>query len=108
MYIFTNNKRHKNYIEFSTNFIKICLPLSLLYSEVTIMSLAELLLLSLFVYTAAIPLKKFYPFGLDARDTFENESFTFFFGDQLTTVSNNTVYYLSERCVIPLCMNNKL
>ena len=72
------------------------------------MSLAEFLLLSLFVYTAAIPLQKFYPFGPDARDAFENDSATFFFGDELTTVSNNTVYYLSERCIIPLCMNNKL
>ena len=45
------------------------------------MPLAELLLLSLLVYTTAIPLRKFYSFGTDAGDEILNENVTILIGD---------------------------
>ena len=56
------------------------------------MPLAQLLiLLPLLVYTAAIPLEEFYPFGTDAGDALKNCSFQVSFGDNDVYVSNITV-----------------
>ena len=93
---------HNSFLECITIVINFffLFPFFLYLSELTIMSLAELLLLSLFAYTAAIPLRKFYSFGPDAGDVLIHDNVTIPFGDDQLTVTNDTICNLSERCLL--------
>ena len=64
------------------------------------MPLAQFLLLSLLVYTAAIPLRKFYSFGTDAGDQILNGNVSILIGDDQLMVTNSTVHNLSDRCIL--------